>query len=249
MSVRQRIVELRAAPGTTAEVLAKAQRFGQSVLRVLDTAERTRRIERLQDAGHVGERPTDWQLWVAAHHMMMGFILPSNLEFYAAYGRNHTWAQVLRFLDDPCAVTDPIGLGITKEELISHLVQVVHTSAGYDVVLIAMFEDGMAQLRTELEALVSGTHPRQSGIDALVERPGYHAALLAALDRFEADPVGQWKVSTFEAPDGCEELYDWGIETFGSPGRLFEYALGLPESPGETIRAWWRGDLAVPSPR
>ena len=64
--------------------------------------------------------------------MLFGFLLPSNLEFYAHYEQSHHWQQILRFLDDPSGMLDPIGLGISKESLVAHLLQVVHTSAGYD---------------------------------------------------------------------------------------------------------------------
>ena len=246
MSVIDRFQELRAAAGGPRSIARKTRELARSVGTMLDRTERDRRIARLQALGLMGERPTDWQMLVAAHHMMFGFILPSNLEFYAAYGRNHTWAQVLRFLDEPSAMVDPIGLGISKQMLISHLIQVVHTSAGYDVALIALFDDGLADLRAELEQLVAGTHPRQAALEAILERPDFPRALLDALDRFEADPTGQWRVLTYDAPEGCGDRFDWGIEHYGSPGRLFAYARTLPESPLQTVGAWLKGELRMP---
>lgn len=244
----ERYRELRVAAGGRAEVIRKTRDLAVSVRNLLSRRERDQRYARLQAAGLTGERPTDWQMALGAYHMMVGFILPSNQEFYAAYGRGHWWSQVLRVVDEPSAMVDPIGLGIGKEMLISHLVQVVHTSAGYDVALLLMFEDGLTGLRAELRQLVEGTHPRQEGIDALIEREGYHAALLQALDRFEDDPEANWRVDTMDAPDGCEDRFEWGIEQFGTPGRLFAYSRTLPQTPGASLVAWWNGHLPIPSP-
>ncbi|TNE90453.1 MAG: hypothetical protein EP330_08130 [Deltaproteobacteria bacterium] len=241
--------ELRLALGGPAAVRRKVVDTVRSLHTMfLDRRERDARYARLQARGLAGERPTDWQMWLAAHHMLHGYILPSNIEFYEAYGRDHWWTQVLRFLDEPSAMIDPIGLGISRDMVISHLVQIVHASAGYDVALLCMFDDGVAELRRQLEQLVAGSHPRQAAIDALIEREDYHQALLDALDRWEADPELHWRVATVPAPEGCEALFDWGIDRFGSPGRLFAYARTLPETPSASLRAWWAGELAVPHP-
>lgn len=239
-SLRVALAELRAACGSPEDVVRKARAAGRTLLALVDARERDRRITRLRRAGIVGERPTDWQLVQAAYRMLVDFILPSNLEFYEHYERSHWWAQVLRGLDDPCAVMDPIGLGIDRDAIVSHLVQVVHTSAGYDVALLMMFEDGLEPLRAQLRQLVAGVHPRQRAIDAIVEHEGYHRALLAALDRFEEDPQRHWQVPTVPVPEGCEPLFDRGIEVFGTPGRLFAYGRTLPSTPIASLRAWWR---------
>lgn len=248
MSLSRRITELRVAAGSPAAMVRKTRDLGHTVVTLLNPRERARRMTRLQRAGLMGEAPTTWQLVQGAHHMMMGFILPSNLAFYEHYEQDHNWQQLLRFLDEPSAMADPIGLGISKQMLISHLIQVVHTSAGYDVALLLMFEDGLPCLRAELQQLVAGTHPRQAAIEAILERADYPERLLAALDRFEADPEAHWRVSTVDAPEDCVPLFDWGIETFGTPGRLMAYSRGLPPSVRASLRAWWAGDLRLPHP-
>lgn len=235
------------ALGPWAQLEGKVREAGQTLRTLLDGRERDRRCAQLRRAGLAGERPTDWQLVLAAHHMLVGFLLPSNREFYVAYGRSHWWAQVLRALDDPRAVMDPIGLGVDRDAIVSHLVQVVHASAGYDVALLGMFEDGLEALRHQLEQLVAGTHPRQAAIEALVERPDYHRALLAALERFERDPDEHWRVDTVDAPRGCEERFEWGVERFGTPGRLFAYGRTLPPTPWASLRAWVRGEHPRPA--
>jgi len=243
-----RLQELRSATGSLSDLRRKASDAWRTVHTLLDAQERNDRYARLQAAGQAGPRPTDWQLMLGASHMMMGYILPSNVEFYEAYELPHWWSQLIRVLDEPSAMMDPIGLAISRDMVISHLVQVVHSSAGYDVALLMMFDDGIDELKRQLQLLCAGEHPRQEALDAIVERPEYHQRLLAAVERFEADPVREWRVDTFEAPEGCHELYDWGIETFGSPARLFEYCRRLPETPSATAAAWFRGQVAIPTP-
>lgn len=232
----RRLNELRAAIGSPRAVLAKLHNLLATVLTLFDRKERNRRYARLQAAGLAGERPTDWQLLHGTYRMMTEYMLPSNVEFYEHYEQNHWWQQVLRILDEPSAMADPIGLGVSKEMLISHLVQVVHTSAGYDVALLLMFEDGLPELRAQLQQLIAGTHPRQEAIEQILERPDYPAALLEALDRFEADPQANWEVSTVDAPEACSELFEWGIENFGTPGRLFAFCRQQPASFWEALR-------------
>lgn len=246
--IRTRLQELREAAGGPRELVSKAGAVARTARALFSRRERTARIQRLQRLGLVGERPSDWQLVQAAHHMMFGYILPSNKEFYEHYAQSNWWHQVIRTVDAPETMMDPIGLGIAESTLITHLVQVVHASAGYDVALLGMFEDGLSHLRAELQAVIAGTHPRQAVVERLLEHPDYPRLLLEALDRFEADPSTHWRVDTVAAPEGCDALFDWGIERFGTPGRLFAYALELPPTPLASARAWVRGELRVPSP-
>lgn len=248
MPLSNHVHELRLAIGSPRAVVRKLADAGSSLVTMANPRERDRRYARLQAAGLAGPQPSTWQLVQGAHHMLFGYLLPSNLEFYEAFGRNHHWAQVLRILDEPSAMIDPIGLGLKQEMIISHLVQVTHSSAGYDVALLLMFEDGLGALRRELEQLVDGEHPRQEAIDAIIEREDYHWTLLEALDRFEADPETHWRVATVPAPEGCEALFDWGIDTFGTPGRLFAYCNTLPKTPADSLHAWIQGELSVPTP-
>lgn len=248
-----RLAEARRAAGTRAEVAQKAREVVSTARLLLSRAERDERIGRLQAAGLVGERPTDWQLVLGAYHMMFGYILPSNLEFYEHYQasgeiQGHWWHQILRVIDAPTTMMDPIGLGISEHTLLTHIVQVVHASVGYDVALMLMFEDGLAHLRHELELVVAGEHPRQDVIVAMLERQDYPQALLDALERFEADPDTHWRVSTVPAPEGCDELFDWGIDMFGTPGRLMAYARTLPATPWASLKAWSKGELKLPTP-
>ena len=59
--------------------------------------------------------------------------------------------------------------------------------------------------------------------------------LLPALRKYREDPHTHWEVTTYETPDGCEELFDFGIARYGTLGRLLTYALSLPRSPWESL--------------
>lgn len=246
--IRQRFDDVRTTIGPPAEAWRKLQLTVETVRCVLDRDEQLTRIERLRASGETDVVPTRWQLSVGAYHMMTRFIIPSNDEFYRHYEGSAAWLQLLRFLDDPPTMLDPIGLAISRDALIKHIVHVVHTSAGYDVALLRMFEDGLAELERHLELLIAGEHPEQAAIEATLERPDYHRRLLEAVRAYVDDPVRNWRVETYEAPDDCEALYDWGIERFGSPGRLFAYAHTLPASPWASLRQWWSPKVAG-SPR
>lgn len=248
MTVRSRLSELHAAAGPRRAFASKLMEGVRTAKRLFDGEERHRRLARLQAAGLVDEIPNGWQLTVAAHHMMFGYILPSNLEFYEHYEQGHWWHQLIRAVESPSTMVDPIGLAISEEVLLTHVVQVVHASAGYDVALLAMFDRGLPRLREELDQLVAGAHAKQDVVMALLEDDRYPGLLREALDRFEADPVSHWRVSTVAAPDGCGPLFVWGIDTFGTPGRLMAYAVSLPPSPALALAAWLRGELRVPGP-
>ena len=56
-------------------------------------------------------------------------------------------------------------------------------------------------------------------------------------------------MATVPAPEGCDALFDWGIDMFGTPGRLFAYSRTLPETPLASLRAWMAGELSVPTPQ
>ena len=44
---------------------------------------------------------------------------------------------------------------------------------------------------------------------------------------------------TYQTPEGCERLFDEGIERYGSLGSLLRYAVTLPRTPLGTLSQWW----------
>jgi len=237
MRLTHRLKEIRAAIGPWSAIRRKFVNAARTVWNTVYRKERRRRLTLLRERGMIETIPTEWQIWMASYDMMTGYIIPSNDEFYANYDKNQYWLQFLRVLDEPSTMMDPTGLAVDAETVIQHLLHVVHCSAGYDIGLLEMFPDGLDRLEAQLRAHVAGTHPRQAAIADLIERPQYPAELLDAVRLYRQDPETHWKVTTFETPDGCDALFDFGIERYGTLGRLLRYAHTLPPSPWASLKA------------
>src|SRR5439155_7364873 len=110
-------------------------------------------------------------------------------DYYREQGIDYGFHQVLRFLEEPASLVDPVGFFSTRDGIIGHLMQVVHANPVYDLQLLTMFPDGLAELERQLDEMIAGTHPRTASIGAVVEEPGYHARLLAFVRAFRLDPV------------------------------------------------------------
>jgi len=227
--------EFRAAVGTGEELKNKLINAWRTIATTFNRTERRRRLECLKAQGHLEEIPSEWQILLASYDMMTGFIVPSNAQFYEHYDQNMYWLQFLRVIDEPSTMMDPTGLAVSPEMVIQHLMHVVHTSAGYDVALLHMFPGAIEELEKQLSEYVAGVHPRQDAIADLVERPDYQERLLEAVRKYREDPDTYWEVTTYETPEGCEELFDFGIARYGTLGRLLTYALSLPKSPWESL--------------
>ncbi len=243
MKLRTRLHELKLAIGSPRAVFRKLTNLASTLFNLWNPRVRRRRLERLRSLGLIAAIPTGFQLILGSWDMLTKFLLPSNIEFNSHRRQNHAWRQLLRLLDEPSAMADPVGIGASRDMVISHLVQVVHTSAGYDVALLEMFPDGLDKLEDELRQLVAGTHPRQAAIAMLHDtKRDYPARLLDALQDYRADRERYWEVMTYRAPAPCTPLFVWGIEKFGSPGRFVDHALQQPP----TLRAWFRARLPEP---
>jgi hypothetical protein len=92
-------------------------------------------------------------------------------------------------LDEPASLTDPVGFFSERDGIIGHLMQVVHANPVYDLQLLMMFEDGLDELEAQLEAMLTGTHPRAASIGAIVEEPDYHGNLLSFVRAWRRDPT------------------------------------------------------------
>lgn len=146
-------------------------------------------LARLAALGIIDVVPTDAQLFAGAIDMLRFWISPASADYYRAQGLDYTFHQVLRFLDEPASLGDPVGLFSSADAIIGHLMQVVHANPRYDLELLAMHPDGLAELEAQLARLRAGDHPRAGSIRAIVEEPDYHARLLAYTRAFRADPA------------------------------------------------------------
>jgi hypothetical protein len=166
---------LRRTAGSPREVTAKAARLG----RVLGGYARPDLLDERLEV----------QLAIGAWDMLRFWISPAADEYYRSKGIDYAFHQILRFLDEPASLADPIGFFSERDGIIGHPMQVVHASPVYDLELLQMFDDGLDELESQLERMVAGTHPRSRAIGAIAEGADYHARLLDFVQRFRADPT------------------------------------------------------------
>ena len=179
---------VRTAIGGPREVAGKLRRLGRTVGLYLRPAEITERLERLRAAGLVDEIPERNQILFGGIDMLRFVISPFAREYYASKGISFGFHQLLRVLDDPVSMIDPTGFLSDRDTIIGHVMQVVHLNPIYDLQLMEMFDGGLDEFESQVEAMVAGTHPRQRTIAAIVEEPGYHARLLDYVRRYRSDP-------------------------------------------------------------
>lgn len=178
---------LAAAIGGPRQVAGKVARLWRTVGLWLRPAELERRLAALERQGYVRSRPTRLQLLFGGIDMLRFMIEPAAREYYRAQGIDFTFHQLLRVLDDPVSMIDPTGFFSDRETIIGHVMQVVHLNPVFDLQLLEMFPDGLADLERQLEAMLAGTHPRAGTIGAIVEDAGYHGRLLDYVRRYRAD--------------------------------------------------------------
>lgn len=121
---------------------------------------------------------------------MLRFVIePASRDYYQQLGIGFGLHQLLRALDDPCSLLDPTGFLSDRDTIMGHVMQVVHLNPIYDLQLLQMFPDGLAEFERQVEQMRDGTHPRAGTIGAIVEEPGYHARLLDYVRRYRSDPT------------------------------------------------------------
>ncbi|MCA9709172.1 MAG: hypothetical protein KDK70_25230 [Myxococcales bacterium] len=147
------------------------------------------RLERLRRLGHIDSIPNRIQRIVGAIDMMRFFIVPAAADYYEEKGLDFRFHSLLRFLDDPASVIDPTGFNSTRDNIIGHVMQVVHANPEYDFQLLDTFEDGMAEMERQLRDVLSDRHPRAASIKAIVEEPDYHTRLLEHVVAYRANPA------------------------------------------------------------
>lgn len=191
-----------------------------------------RRLQRLRDNGVLEAIPQPIQLVVGSIDMLRFWISPAAADYYRSQGISYAFHQLLRFLDEPASLGDPIGLLSTADGIIGHLMQVVHANPLYDVQLLTMFPDGLDELESQLVAMCEGRHPRQRSIGAIVEEPDYHARLLAWLRAYRRDAGTP---PPLRANISGQQHYQRLEGVFGAMTTAFRYFSRLPNTPGAAV--------------
>ncbi|MBK7972866.1 MAG: hypothetical protein IPK07_06155 [Deltaproteobacteria bacterium] len=167
---------LATAAGGPRQWRDKLARLAGTVALYASQREIDRRLARLAERGYLTQIPTRAQLGFGGLDMVQFFIVPGAADYYETQGIDFRFHQVLRFLDDPVSVIDPVGLLSRRDTIIGHLMQVTHANPIYDLQILDMFDDGLEALERELEQMLAGTHPRAGTISAIVETRATTAA-------------------------------------------------------------------------
>jgi hypothetical protein len=191
------------------------------------------RLRQLVASGVIDEIPTRVQLVVGSIDMLRFWISPAAADYYREQGISYGFHQVLRFLDEPASLADPVGFFSTRDGIIGHLMQVVHANPVYDLQLLGMFADGLDQLELQLEQMLAGTHPRAAAIGAIVEEADYHARLLEFVRAWRRDPnIPPLLRGNVEK----SERYSAIEKTFGSLTGAMRYFRRLPTTWPAAVR-------------
>ena len=205
----------------------KLGRIAGTLALYADRRELDRRLARLAERGYVDRVPTRAQLVFGGLDMVQFFIVPGAADYYETQGIDFRFHQVLRFLDDPVSVIDPVGILSRRDTIIGHLMQVTHANPIYDLQVLDMFEDGLDALERELEQMLAGTHPRAGTIGAIVEDPGYHRRLLDYLRAYRHDPASPHLLREQGQARASAE-FRLAEHTFGTLPAFMRYANRLP---------------------
>lgn len=218
-------VLLKNALGRPSEAREKASRLAVMLAGYKTGGEVDARIAKLVSKGLIEQVPTRAQMICGAIDMLRFWISPAAADYYAQQGINYAFHQVLRFLDEPASLADPVGFYSTRDGIIGHLMQVVHANPVYDMQLLQMFDDGLDELDAQLESMLDGTHPRAVSIGAVVEEPDYHGKLLAFVRAYRRDKTTPPLLrSNVEDSPAYRELE----RTFGSLTAAMRYFCKMP---------------------
>jgi hypothetical protein len=217
---------LRRTAGGPTELAAKVAKLGRTLWR-FGSGEPRRRLERLRAMGSIEQTPTRTQLLVGSVDMLRFWISPAAADYYRQQGIGYGFHQVLRVLDDPSSMVDPVGLAVDRDTIIGHLLQVVHANPTYDLQLLDSLEDGIAELERQTRAMLDGTHPRARSIGAIVEDPDYHRRLLGFVLAYRQDPNAEAPIRDNVRADPMLQRIE---RTFGTLPAAMRYFTKLPAS-------------------
>jgi hypothetical protein len=224
--LRERPLQLIArAMGGPSAARKKSRRLRAALAAWLDGDGLDQRLERLRALGYIERVPSRLQLLLGAADMMRFWLVPASEDYYQQKGIDFRFHQLLRFLDDPASLVDPIGLLSQPDVIVGHLMQVVHANPRYDLELLESWPDGLERLQSELEQMLAGTHPRAASIGAIVEEPDYHQRLYHYVLAYRRDHQAPAPLRVNVAQGKFADVE----RQFGSLQSAFQYFSRLPD--------------------
>ncbi|MFN8297414.1 MAG: hypothetical protein U0T69_14545 [Chitinophagales bacterium] len=223
------------AIGSPSVVLNKTGRLISTLFNTFYLPAQKKRLQRLQQIGFIETIPSQKQLWFGAYDMLRYFISPGAASYYKTKNINFTFHQILRFLNDPSGISDPIGIRVPRDTIICHLLEVVHANPVYDLQLLDQFEDGLAEMEKQTQQMLDKTHPRYNSITAITEDENYHARLLEYVKKYRVNPLEKQMLRA--SGTAREDAHFLLAECmFGTLPSAFRYFNRLPD----TFSALWK---------
>jgi hypothetical protein len=226
---------LRQTAGTPREIVGKFRRLLNALSGYVSSRRVDERISLLVERGYISSArvPNKVQLAVGGIDMLRFWISPAAAQYYELKGISFGFHQVLRVLDDPASMIDPIGLLSDRDVIIGHLMQVVHANPRYDLELLEAHEDGLDQLEMQITQMLDRTHPRALSIAAIVEDPDYHVRLLEYVRAYRSSRNAEAPVRENVVGDPKWEPIE---RTFGTLRAAMQYFAKMPATPAAGLR-------------
>lgn len=228
------ILILRAI-GKPSVIVNKLKRLAITVFNTFYFPAMHKRLKRLKAIGFIDAIPSQLQLWFGAYDMLRYFISPGAASYYNKLGINFTFHQVLRFLNDPSGISDPIGIRVPRDTIICHLLEVVHANPVYDLQLLDQFDDGLDEMIVQTAQVLNKTHPRYNSISAITEDENYHQVLYDYLIKYKINPAEKQLIRA-SGEARCNPYFLLAECTFGTLPSAFRYFNKLPNSFSALLR-------------
>ena len=193
------------------------------------------RLHRLKALGHCDVIPSMPQLLVASRDQLSFSLGADTKEFYRSQNIPWVFHNVRRFIAYPTTMMDPVGLFSSRDTIIQHVLQTFHRHATYDLVLLRGHEDGVPEMKRQLDQVASGVHLHQRSLDSLVEDGSYHERLKRDVAEFLENP----HVQARDLPEGLVDnpYLMLAMDQFKDVRGYTAYAARLAVGPADVLKA------------
>ena len=208
-------------------IFDKLKRFFVTLSYYFRPGAQRKRLERLKIKGYIEKIPSWGQIWFGSFDMLRYFIEPAAESYLKSKGINFFFHQVLRVLNDPASMIDPVGIRVPRDTIICHVLEVVHANPVYDFQALEQFDDGLDQMQLQVEQMLQKSHKRYKSISAITEDPDYHQRRYTYLLEYRKDPLTRQMIR--DTGDARKDRAFLLAElTYGTLPSVFRYFNRLP---------------------